>query len=47
MSEFIHKIVGELRNNPSIKDAPLVKMLVASTGKSVALRESNDSIYSN
>lgn len=47
MSKFIHKIVGELRNNKSIKDMPLVKMLVESTGKSVALNESNDLIYSN
>lgn len=47
MNEFVHKVLSELKNNPSLKSEVLVKVIVESAEKSIALGESSESIYNN
>jgi hypothetical protein len=45
MSEFVNKILAELKNNSSVKGESLVKMVVESIEKSISLGESKEKIY--
>jgi hypothetical protein len=45
MNEFVHTVLTELKNNPTLKSEPLVNVVVDSTEKSIALGESEVSIY--
>jgi hypothetical protein len=45
MSEFVNKILAELKTNENLKSELLIKMIVESTEKSIALGESNEKIY--
>lgn len=47
MTEFVQRILAELKTNESVNSEPLVKMLVESTTKSITLGENNVTIYSN
>lgn len=47
MTEFVQRILAELRTNESVNSEPLVKMLVESTTKSITLGENIVTIYSN
>lgn len=46
MNEFVQRILAELKTNKAVSSEPLVKMLVESTEKSIALGENTDKIYS-
>jgi hypothetical protein len=47
MNEFVQRILSELKTNKSVNSKPLVKMLVESTEKSIALGENITSVYKN
>lgn len=46
MSEFVNKIMAELKTNATLQSEPLVKMIVESTEKSISLGENSEKIYS-
>lgn len=45
MSEFVTKILAELKSNSELNSLPLVKMIVESSEKSISLNESKEKIY--
>ena len=47
MTGFINQILAELKSNSTLASEPLVKMLVESTDKSIALGENTKTVYSN
>ena len=47
MSEFVTKILNELKSNTNLNSSPLVKMIVDSAEKSISLNESKEKVYSD
>jgi hypothetical protein len=47
MTGFINQILAELKSNSTLASKPLVKMLVESTDKSIALGENTKTVYLN
>jgi len=47
MNHFIEKILAELKTNESLREELLVKMLIESIDKSIALNESEKTIYNS
>lgn len=45
MSEFVTKILAELKSNRELNASPLIKMIVESAEKSISLKESREKIY--
>jgi hypothetical protein len=45
MSEFVNKILAELKTNAALRSEPLVKMIAESTEKSISLGENREKIY--
>ena len=47
MTHFLNKVLGELKSNKKLNSNPLVKMLVESTDKSIALGENPHKVYTD
>lgn len=47
MTHFLNKVLGELKSNKKLNSNPLVKMLVESTNKSIALGENPHKVYTD
>jgi hypothetical protein len=45
MSEFVTKVLAELKSNCELNSSPLIKMIVESAEKSISLNESREKIY--
>ena len=45
MSEFVTKVLAELKSNRELNSSPLIKMIVESAEKSISLNESKEKIY--
>lgn len=47
MNQFVQQILVELKTNPGLNSDPLIKILVDSADKSIALGENSELVYSN